>query len=53
MNRRRWLLWRFFCWRFGWLVGRADWRNTGDGFRGWFRRRFGYLGLEHEVAFIT
>ena len=54
MNRRlRWLLRRFFRRRFGWLVGRADGWNAGNGFRWGLRRRLGYLGLEHEVAFIT
>jgi hypothetical protein len=53
MNRRRWLFWGLFCWRFGWLIGRANWWNAGNGFRRRFRRRLGYLGLKHEVVFIT
>jgi hypothetical protein len=53
MNRRRWILWWFFGWRFGWHVGRADGRNAGNRCRWGLSRRFGYLGLEHEVTFIA
>jgi hypothetical protein len=50
---RWWRLFRgIFGRRFVRLVGRADWRYAGKGFRRRFGRRLGYLGLEHEGVFI-
>jgi hypothetical protein len=52
VNRRRRLVRGVFGRRFVRLVGRADWRYAGKGFRRGLRRWFGYLSLEHEIAFI-